>query len=197
MLTQEHVQALVHATAYDASGHKLGKIGQIYLDNRTHAPEWATVHTGFFGNHESFVPLATAVLDGDRLQLPFDRDQVKAAPELEPEGSSLSPEQERDLYRHYGVDVAPPRPSAATDGDAAGRTSSFGPATKLADRPETYEDDPEPFPMRTGGHAPITLEPPPVSPTEEYAGPSDTPAEAPPEASEPQPQTWFSTRSSG
>jgi hypothetical protein len=140
VLTQEHAQALVHATAYDASGNKLGKIGQIYLDNRTQAPEWATVHTGFFGNHENFVPLADAELDGSRLRLPFAKEQVKSAPDLAPAAprGGLTPEQELDLYRHYGIDVTrPQRPSVAIDGDVAGRTSSFGPATALVDQPET------------------------------------------------------------
>jgi hypothetical protein len=141
-LTQEHAQALVHATAYDASGNKLGKIGQIYLDNRTQAPEWATVHIGFFGTRESFVPLTDAELEGDRLRLPFEKEQVKAAPELEPDRGGPTPEQELDLYRHYGMEVArPPQPSTAIDGEAAGRTSSFGPATGLAERPETFEEE--------------------------------------------------------
>jgi hypothetical protein len=140
VLTQEHAQALVHATAYDASGTKLGKIGQIFLDNRTQAPEWATVHTGLFGNHESFVPLIEAQLDGDQLRLPFGKEQVKTAPALEPERGTLTPEQEKDLYHHYGLDVvAPQQPSAAIDGEAAaGRTSSFGPATALVEQPEGF-----------------------------------------------------------
>lgn len=184
MLTQEHAQALVHATAYDASGNKLGKIGQIYLDNRTQAPEWATVHTGFFGNHESFVPLADAELDGHRLRLPFAKEQVKSAPELDPAAprGGLTPDQELDLYRHYGVDAPrPAQPSPAWDSDT-GRTSSFGPATALADRPETFDEPqapdhpnlagPRPTPSpdagRPGRHrGPLDIEPPPAEPTDD------------------------------
>lgn len=133
MLTQEHAQALVHATAYDATGGKLGKIGQVYLDNLTQAPEWVTVHTGLFGTKESFVPVRDADLDGDRLRLPFEKHVVKNAPDLDPEGprGTLSPEQEQELYRHYGMrPSAPPVVSDAIDEDT-GRFSSFGPATAL------------------------------------------------------------------
>ncbi|MFG1926279.1 PRC-barrel domain-containing protein [Cryptosporangium sp. NPDC048952] len=133
MLTQEHAQALVHAIAYDATGGKLGKIGQVYLDNRTQAPEWVTVHTGLFGTKESFVPVRDAELDGDRLLLPFEKHLVKNAPDLDPAGpfGALTPEQEMELYRHYGArPPAPPPVSAAIDEDT-GRFSSFGGATAL------------------------------------------------------------------
>ncbi|MFB9316683.1 PRC-barrel domain-containing protein [Cryptosporangium minutisporangium] len=123
----------MHATAYDQAGSKLGKIGQVYLDNRTQAPEWVTVHTGLFGTKESFVPVGDAELDGDRLRLPYDKQLIKTAPDLDPAGpfGGLTPEQERDLYRHYGVEPpAPPVVSDAIDPDT-GRISSFGPATAL------------------------------------------------------------------
>lgn len=81
---------------------KIGSIGQIYLDDQTGDPEWVTVTTGLFGTSESFVPLQNATLNGDDITVAFDKDTVKDAPRLDADGS-LSPEDERQLYAHYGM----------------------------------------------------------------------------------------------
>ena len=52
-------------TMYDNDGDKIGAIDEIYLDQETHAPEWAVVTTGLFGNKQSFVPIAEARAGGD------------------------------------------------------------------------------------------------------------------------------------
>ena len=43
------------ATVYDKDGEKVGSLSQIYLDDVTNEPSWATVNTGLFGMSESFV----------------------------------------------------------------------------------------------------------------------------------------------
>lgn len=45
-------------TAVDANGDKIGKVGQIYVDDATGQPQWVTVETGMFGRRESFAPLS-------------------------------------------------------------------------------------------------------------------------------------------
>lgn len=103
MLTQEQIPSLIQSTAYDPSGDKIGAIKQVYLDDRTDSPQFATVHTGLFGLKESFVPLEGAELQGDRVVVPVDKAQVKDAPSIDPDGSdgSLTPTQVAELYRHY------------------------------------------------------------------------------------------------
>lgn len=81
---------------------KIGSIGQIYLDDETGDPEWVTVKTGLFGTSESFVPLQGASLRDDDIVVQFDKDTVKDAPRLDADGS-LSPDEERQLYAHYGM----------------------------------------------------------------------------------------------
>ncbi|GAA0275491.1 PRC and DUF2382 domain-containing protein [Cryptosporangium japonicum] len=118
MLTQEQIPSLIQSTAYDSSGDKIGSVKQVYLDDRTDRPQFATVHTGLFGLKESFVPLEGAELRGDRVVVPVDKAQVKDAPSIDPEGSdgSLTPTQVAELYRHYRL---PTQPSGTRDTYAA------------------------------------------------------------------------------
>jgi PRC-barrel domain protein len=87
----------------DRDHNTIGKVVNIYLDNQTGQQEWAVVRTGLFGMRSSFVPLAEATEVDDEIQVPHPRTQVKEAPSIEPDGQ-LSPAEEAELYRHYGLD---------------------------------------------------------------------------------------------
>jgi len=86
----------------DNDGEKVGTIEEIYLDTDTDRPEWALVKTGLFGGKGTFVPLAQANPSGDGVQVPFEKDHVKDAPSIDPDGQ-LSRSEERTLYEHYGL----------------------------------------------------------------------------------------------
>lgn len=102
MISQKDIQQLAGAEIYNTDGDKIGSAGQVYLDNQTGEPEWISVKTGLFGTKESFVPLDKASLSGDRLQVPYAKDQVKDAPRVDADGA-LSPAEEDELYRYYGL----------------------------------------------------------------------------------------------
>ena len=85
----------------DRDGDKIGSIGGVYLDDRTGQPEWLTVKTGLFGMRESFVPTANARAEGDTVRVPYEKSQVKDAPNVDADGA-LSQDEESRLYRHYG-----------------------------------------------------------------------------------------------
>jgi stress response protein YsnF/sporulation protein YlmC with PRC-barrel domain len=107
MLSSDDVQRLVGADAYGADGEKIGTIGQVFLDDQTGDPVFATVNTGLFGMSENFVPLAEAAIgDGSTVDVGFDRDRVKGAPHVSPDGGHLSPEEEQTLYDYYGLTYA-------------------------------------------------------------------------------------------
>lgn len=100
MISEQNVATLIGANVTDPDGHKVGSVGQIYVDPATGRPNWATVATGFFGTSESFVPLDDAdVVDGD-LRVPYTKDFVKGAPRMETD-SELSEAEEADLYEYY------------------------------------------------------------------------------------------------
>jgi uncharacterized protein (TIGR02271 family) len=119
MITQEQIGHLIGTTAYGSDGDKIGKVGHIYLDEQTGQPEWLTVHTGWFGTKESFVPLQRAELGGgDTVVLPYDKAMVKEAPKIDPEGG-LSEQEETELYHYYGLDYSQAAEPAAAAGQPA------------------------------------------------------------------------------
>ncbi len=101
-LSLDNARQMTGATMVDASGGKIGKVADIYIDKDTQQPEWALVSTGLFGGRENFVPLAEASMSGDQLTVPYSKSQVSDAPSAEPDGE-LSQDEEAALYRHYGL----------------------------------------------------------------------------------------------
>ncbi len=102
MLDTQNLDRVVGSNVYAADSDKIGKVGQVYLDDETGQPEWITVNTGFFGSNESFVPLQEATFSGDRVTIPYDKNKVKDAPQVASDGH-LSPDEEQELYRYYGL----------------------------------------------------------------------------------------------
>ena len=102
-------------TVNGSDGGKIGKVEEVYLDDHTSKPEWVAVKTGMFGGHVSLVPLATAEFDGEVLRVPYGKDQIKDAPHQDPE-QALSPEQEAQLFEHYGVPYGGETVTAQTGG---------------------------------------------------------------------------------
>jgi uncharacterized protein (TIGR02271 family) len=111
----------------DREGNRIGSIDAIYLDDQTGQPEWALVNTGLFGTKSSFVPLAQATEAGDDVRVPYDKQLVKDAPRIDPDGH-LSEAEERQLWRHYGLDYDRTTRRRATGRGAVGRDTS-GPTT--------------------------------------------------------------------
>lgn len=87
----------------DQDGDKVGSIGQVYLDDETDRPTFVTVKTGLFGNNETFVPLDMAQNDGDDLRVPYTKDFIKDAPNVDADGH-LSEQQQDEIYRYYQLD---------------------------------------------------------------------------------------------
>jgi PRC-barrel domain len=108
--TEELRAAYLRSGNVYAGSDKLGRIGQIYLDDETSEPTWVTVKTGLFGTSESFVPLNQARLEGDDIVVDYDKDTIKNAPRIDADGD-LTPREELALFRYYS------RPSAADTTD--------------------------------------------------------------------------------
>src|ERR1700759_2180939 len=109
MTTQEMTEAEAYEshsrTIVDSDGKTLGKVDEIYLDDRTQKPEWATVSSGLLGGKSQFVPLAGASSDGDHIHARVTADQVKNAPSVQHD-RHLSEEEETRLFEHYGIPYA-------------------------------------------------------------------------------------------
>jgi uncharacterized protein (TIGR02271 family) len=101
MPTLQDAQTWKGRTLVDRDGDKIGSIEDIYLDRSSGEPEWVAVKTGLFGSNLSFVPIEAASAAGDDVQVPFEKDLVKDAPNIAADGE-LSTDEEQELYRHYG-----------------------------------------------------------------------------------------------
>lgn len=99
------VNALLSATAYGSNGDKIGKVEQVFLDDNTEEVTFVTVNTGLFGTKESFVPVDGAQQDGDRFVLPYTKDVVKDAPNVDAD-QHLSPAEEEEIYRYYKMNYS-------------------------------------------------------------------------------------------
>ena len=115
--TQTQVRELMGMSVTDTNGAKVGTIKQVYLNDDSGAPEWVTVHTGWFGMRESFLPLSGAHKGHESLQVPYDKETIKGAPNVDAD-EHLSHAQIVDLYRHYGV--RPPGGSRTGDEQETG-----------------------------------------------------------------------------
>jgi uncharacterized protein (TIGR02271 family) len=109
------LRELVGKTLLGRSGVRVGKVTAVYqsLDGEG---TFATVRTGLFGNHSSFVPLVEADLHGDNVHVPYDKELIDGAPRVADE-QELGPEEEDRLFEHYGLGAAAARPAAAPTGD--------------------------------------------------------------------------------
>lgn len=115
MQTDIDPRRLIGRKAFDRKGAKIGTVDEVYLDDATGVPEWAAVRTGLF-SRDAFVPLEPSEFVDDALRIPFERAVIRSAPDFGV-GRHLSPEQELQLYRHYGLDSAPPEEPVPEDRD--------------------------------------------------------------------------------
>src|SRR5215204_5507018 len=110
-------------TLVDRDGDRIGRIDAIYLDDQTGQPEWALVNTGLFGTKSSFVPLAQATQTDQDVRVPYDKQLVKDAPRVDPD-QHLAEAEERQLWRHYGLDYDRTTRRRASGRDAVERDTS-------------------------------------------------------------------------
>jgi len=139
----DNPRRLQKADVIGRDGTKLGTVSAVYYDNNTDHPAWVAVRTGLFGTHVSVVPLVAAELQGEELHVPFDKQQLKTAPHHDP-GLELSPQDEIDLFDHYGLpyhDPMPHRTSGMTAQRAGGGDGWADEAQWVRDTSGAVTDD--------------------------------------------------------
>ena len=94
-------------TIVGSNDERIGRISDIYVDDQTHQPEWATVTSGLFSTTTHFVPLADASPDGEDVRVPVTKDEVRSAPTIDLDGH-LSDQEETQLFEHYGIPHSAP-----------------------------------------------------------------------------------------
>jgi hypothetical protein len=99
MTTSQDRPDYIHRSAVDAEGNRVGKISKEYHDQQTGQPMWVLVETGLFGTRQSFAPIHGSRLDGELVVLAVSKDQIKDAPNIDPD-AEIS-ESEQDALRQY------------------------------------------------------------------------------------------------
>ena len=98
-MQMDQLQELRGAPVLDASGDQIGKVEEIYYDTEGGHPEWIGLGTGFLGTKRVLVPVQTADVQGDAVQVPYEKDHVKGAPDID--GDAIPYETESELYAYY------------------------------------------------------------------------------------------------
>ena len=118
----------------DRDAATVGTITAFYLDRATGLPTWALVHTGWFTDAQTFVPLTHAVEANEEIQVPYPKAFIQQAPRIQVH-EDLSPDDEVVLSAYYRLDdhrgaVADRRlgPDSAVPGTAGGSTAPAEPA---------------------------------------------------------------------
>lgn len=101
MTTPQDPQQYIHRAAVDAEGNRIGKISQVYLDDKTGQPLWLLVETGLLGTRQSFAPVHGSRCDGELVVLAVSKDQVKDAPNIDKD-AQLSESEQDALRQYYG-----------------------------------------------------------------------------------------------
>ncbi|WP_405579035.1 PRC and DUF2382 domain-containing protein [Streptomyces sp. NBC_01190] len=148
MITRDQIPQVVGHPVLDPQGKKIGDAKHMYLDDRTGEPEWVTVKTGFFGNNETFVPTRSARMTENHLEVPYDKDQVRGAPNVDVDsGGHLSVDEERNLYQYYGLETrGTSAETTGADGQAdaaAGTAGAAGAAGAAAQNRDAKESEPQ------------------------------------------------------
>jgi len=125
--------------AYDRNGDKVGGIEEIYYDDHTSRPEWLAVRTGLFGRKVTLVPIAGSSVYGDDLQLAYDKDRIKGAPNCEADGH-LSEDEEQRLFSYYDLSWKDTSPAGYGQGGRADTGFDTG-GTDRAGRGRASSDD--------------------------------------------------------
>ncbi|MDQ3505140.1 MAG: hypothetical protein M3446_05475, partial [Actinomycetota bacterium] len=106
-IDRRNVRALVRAIAYDVKGSRLGRVAQVFLDDRTDEPAWVAVDVTRVRGMR-LLPLAGAGLKGRYLVIRAERSTVRSAPRIDLGDGQLSSQDESRLLEHYGLVSADP-----------------------------------------------------------------------------------------
>jgi hypothetical protein len=139
----------------DRDGTTVGTIKEFYLDRETGYPTWALVNTGLFGTTQTFVPLVHATEISDGLQVPYEKSHIKDTPKVDLH-DELSPEEEAELFAHYGVDYQPSPEARSDEGLATAAPPTPGTPESADPDSETPAEGPGPVRAEAGSESPPT-----------------------------------------
>ncbi|MFN8112976.1 MAG: PRC-barrel domain-containing protein [Solirubrobacterales bacterium] len=197
----------------DIYGAAIGRLEDVWIDPGTGAPRWLLVKEGRFGGRSTLVPFGDATAGAGHVWVPYERDVVREAPQIEP-GAPLTQQVEATLRNHYAANAS----TAVAQGARSARDPRRAPQAQQAPQPQAVrppeqggtratvrlaaEPAPEPVPPPRMPDRP----PPPVTapreqpPAPDYGYEAPAPPQVPPEQPyaynrpEPPPQQQYAYR---
>ncbi len=88
----------------DIYGSPIGRLEDVWIDPGTGEPRWLLVKEGRFGGRSTLVPFTDVAAGEDHVWVPYDRDVVREAPQVEP-GAPLTQQVEATLRNHYAANA--------------------------------------------------------------------------------------------
>jgi hypothetical protein len=146
MTSIEEAESWIGRTAIDDTGEQIGMITQIWVDDATDRPEWASVNVpGLRGPREVLVPLTGSVALGGGRQFTFTLAEIAGAPDVAQNGH-LEVEEKEQLCAYYGAPAAdaPRQPRAASWADRMEDQVRRTPAAAPAQGPAEAAAPPKP-----------------------------------------------------
>ncbi len=86
---------------FDVDGEKIGKVEEVRSDPAG-GLQWLVVESGFLGMNKMLIPANDVRQAGDKLSVPYTKERVKDAPEVDDESEPTEAEKGK-LCRYYGL----------------------------------------------------------------------------------------------
>ena len=113
MTSIEEADSWIGRTALDNTGEQIGIITQIWVDDASGQPEWASVKGPALRRREALVPLAGNGAYGSGRQFAYTKEEIVDSPSGADDGRLEAGDKER-LSSYYGPPVADPAPGPET-----------------------------------------------------------------------------------
>lgn len=129
----DDVSSLPGRKVSDQEENTIGEIKEIFAIGGDGEPMWLSIEASFgmADKRTLFIPLARLKDESGELRVPYSKEHVGNTPEVE--GSEISPELERKLRDHYGIDRADQELRQHNDSYATLVTEQDGTAQRVED----------------------------------------------------------------
>jgi hypothetical protein len=105
----------------DIAGNTTGRVEGVFVDAMTGDPAWLLIRIGLLGRR-SVVPFEMAAGGAEHVWVPFTRETIRTAPEVDP-AVGLDPLAEAELCAHYEIAAGAARSAAIADRDSVALSS--------------------------------------------------------------------------
>ncbi len=149
MIEPDKAEYLFTCEVLDTYGETVGPVGQVWSTGGTGQPVWATVRTGTLVPGEHALPLHTAELHDEWIYVPYSRELITQAPDVDLARGAMTDAEEAALALHYDLPTRDDSPSHGDDttgyGDSAtpaGDDQTSPPYSEIGDNFATSTEQP-------------------------------------------------------